>query len=414
MSKTYRHPALKQLKEQQARFAPRSGGWSRSSGPSSFSARSRRRSYPYEYLCFRITGFRPEVARPGARRRRRPARPAAVRGGPLGDGRSEGRAGAEPVLTVDAVSRRFNVSTRTVTRGGGRGWWPAGSSLTAGPRSDSSSRACRGSSRRTATGRSRVTVPATDRRGAGRDRPPRPADGAGSPRPGGLVEIARRIARKMGRSTETVRTTLKPTTASIPTAPFSPTRRRRSTTRPRARSTAALPPGGLGRGSGQPVRPDPVEHLSRDQRDAGAADPEHQARIHAAPELRRPDAQRRDPRPDARAGRRQGTAAAQGPEGLPPYLASLYDVPLLAREQEMHLFRKMNYLKYLAHQLRRRSTQPRARPPTSTRSSGSRKRRWRSRTRSSGPTSAWSSRSPSGTSGRRTTSSSWSPTATCR
>ena len=34
------------------------------------------------------------------------------------------------------------------------------------------------------------------------------------------------------------------------------------------------------------------------------------------------------------------------PSGLPPYLASLYEVPLLTPEQEMHLFRKMNYLKY--------------------------------------------------------------------
>jgi RNA polymerase primary sigma factor len=37
---------------------------------------------------------------------------------------------------------------------------------------------------------------------------------------------------------------------------------------------------------------------------------------------------------------------------LPPYLASLYDVPLLSRDQERYLFRKMNYLKYQAHQLR--------------------------------------------------------------
>ena len=36
------------------------------------------------------------------------------------------------------------------------------------------------------------------------------------------------------------------------------------------------------------------------------------------------------------------------PSGLPPYLASLYEVPLLTREQEAHLFRKMNYLKYKA------------------------------------------------------------------
>jgi RNA polymerase primary sigma factor/RNA polymerase sigma factor len=40
------------------------------------------------------------------------------------------------------------------------------------------------------------------------------------------------------------------------------------------------------------------------------------------------------------------------PSGLPPYLASLYEVPLLTREQEAHLFRKMNYLKFKASALR--------------------------------------------------------------
>jgi RNA polymerase primary sigma factor/RNA polymerase sigma factor len=40
------------------------------------------------------------------------------------------------------------------------------------------------------------------------------------------------------------------------------------------------------------------------------------------------------------------------PSGLPPYLASLYEVPLLSREQEGHLFRKMNFLKYKATRLR--------------------------------------------------------------
>jgi RNA polymerase primary sigma factor/RNA polymerase sigma factor len=40
------------------------------------------------------------------------------------------------------------------------------------------------------------------------------------------------------------------------------------------------------------------------------------------------------------------------PNGISPYLASLYEVPLLTRVQEMHLFRKMNYLKYKASALR--------------------------------------------------------------
>jgi len=41
----------------------------------------------------------------------------------------------------------------------------------------------------------------------------------------------------------------------------------------------------------------------------------------------------------------------KAPSGLPPYLASLYQYPLLTREQEAYYFRKMNYLKYKASQL---------------------------------------------------------------
>ncbi len=43
---------------------------------------------------------------------------------------------------------------------------------------------------------------------------------------------------------------------------------------------------------------------------------------------------------------------ARIPAGLPPYLASLYEVPLLSRTQEAHLFRKMNFIKYKASTLR--------------------------------------------------------------
>ena len=42
----------------------------------------------------------------------------------------------------------------------------------------------------------------------------------------------------------------------------------------------------------------------------------------------------------------------RAPSGLPPYLKSLYEIPLLTPSQEVHLFRKMNYLKYKAAKLR--------------------------------------------------------------
>jgi RNA polymerase primary sigma factor/RNA polymerase sigma factor len=43
---------------------------------------------------------------------------------------------------------------------------------------------------------------------------------------------------------------------------------------------------------------------------------------------------------------------ARLPTGLPPYLAALYEVPLLTAEQERHLFRKYNFLKFRAARLR--------------------------------------------------------------
>lgn len=53
------------------------------------------------------------------------------------------------------------------------------------------------------------------------------------------------------------------------------------------------------------------------------------------------------PMPEVEQGRK-----ARRPSGLPPYLASLYEIPLLTREQEQHLFRKYNFLKYKANKLR--------------------------------------------------------------
>jgi RNA polymerase primary sigma factor/RNA polymerase sigma factor len=60
------------------------------------------------------------------------------------------------------------------------------------------------------------------------------------------------------------------------------------------------------------------------------------------------------PSPDAQ------VKATRVPSGLSPYLASLYDVSLLTREQEGHQFRKFNYLKYKASMLRSQLDPPHA------------------------------------------------------
>jgi len=65
------------------------------------------------------------------------------------------------------------------------------------------------------------------------------------------------------------------------------------------------------------------------------------------------------PMPDAPGGKSRKVKA---PEGLPPYLADLYDASLLTREQEAHLFRKMNFLKSQAIKLRDRIDPAKARP----------------------------------------------------
>ena len=101
------------------------------------------------------------------------------------------------------------------------------------------------------------------------------------------------------------------------------------------------------------------------------------------------------------------------PVGLPPYLASLYgDGTLLSREQEAHQFRKMNYLKFRAAQLRDRLVPEKARALVLDAIERFQEEGWPSKTRSSAPICDWSCRSPRSVSVPRTTSSSWSVTAT--
>src|SRR5262245_42618308 len=118
MGQAYRHPALKGLKEQQVRFAPRERRLEQVDRAERLLAEiDPTKRYPWEYLVFRVTGFRPDNA------------PALVLDGDdvrhdlrlfvedLSDTVSQKvELATEPVLTVEAVGKRFNVSTRTVTR----------------------------------------------------------------------------------------------------------------------------------------------------------------------------------------------------------------------------------------------------------------------------------------------------------
>ena len=61
MGKAYRHPAMKQLKDQQTRYAPRDRRLEQvERAEQLLDEIEAAKRYPYEYLCYRITGFRPD------------------------------------------------------------------------------------------------------------------------------------------------------------------------------------------------------------------------------------------------------------------------------------------------------------------------------------------------------------------
>ena len=118
MHSEYNSSLIKQLRDQQTRYAPRERKIEQIERAERLLRElDLKRDYSYEYVCFRITGYRPENA---------PL--VTVRGEDLradlhcliedlsesADIRAEEV--AQPVHTVDQLSRLFNVSTKTISR----------------------------------------------------------------------------------------------------------------------------------------------------------------------------------------------------------------------------------------------------------------------------------------------------------
>jgi len=119
-----RTPALRELAEQQVRFAPPAKRLEQLARAEKLLAEIEPlRQYPYQFVCFRVTEFRsdayPELLISGdglehdlcliieALARTTPAVPV--------------EAIPEPVLTLEQISKRLNVSTKTITRWRDRG-----------------------------------------------------------------------------------------------------------------------------------------------------------------------------------------------------------------------------------------------------------------------------------------------------
>ena len=347
----FKNPALKQLTDQQVRYAPPARRLEQLGRVEKLLTEIEPgKRYPYQYVCYRITEFRPDsypdLLIDGTdldhdlRQMIEMLRPA--------------ESAAERIWTLEQVSKQLNVSTKTIRRWKARGL--IGMRVSTGGRRQigfpqsvveqflarNREHVERGSRFSKLTDEDRDDVLRRARRLSrvtGRT----------------LTEVSRRIARRIGRSAETVRCTIKnwdrehPEQALFPdlTGPLEEASKqiiynsyRRGITvdtlakrfnRTRTSMYRVINEVRAQRLLDQPL--DYMYHVSFD-------DPAMEEVILAPmPDVEEYEAKRR---------------GMKAPRDVPPELAPMYEVPLLNKEQEQHLFRKMNFLKHKAAQLRRR------------------------------------------------------------
>jgi RNA polymerase primary sigma factor/RNA polymerase sigma factor len=351
MHTTYQNWTLRQLRDQQVRFAPRDKKVEQVNRAERLIGElDPRKLYSYEYLCFRITDFRPDGNAPDTMSGAEASHDLRLFVEDVSDAADiRAEDAGEPVHTVEELSKLFKVSTKTISR-----WRRQGlvsrrfifeGRKRVGFLRSSVERFVEQNQERVKRGEKFSQLSASERDEIV-DRARRLASSGQCP-----SEVARRVSRQMGRSVETVRYTLKqfddrhPELAVFPNRsgplndetkckvyqqfrrgiPVDVLAKRHCRTRTsiyrivnemRARRILELPL-------------DYIYNEVFDKPNAG------QTILAPLPP--------NDERP-----RRKSRA----PAGLPPYLAALYETPLLSREQEYHLFRKFNFLKHKARQLR--------------------------------------------------------------
>lgn len=362
MHSDYHIESVRGLCDQQARFAPREKKLEQLDRAEKLIHEiDPNRTYTYEYLCFRITEYRPEAG------------PQVVMTGE--DARHDVRLLiedlsdsadilveeiAERVHTVDDLASMFNVSTKTISR-----WRRQGlvsrrfifdGRKRVGFLQSSIERFVAHNQERISRGE-RFSQLSEGERNDIIARARRLALAGGAP-----AEVTRRIARHMNRSVETIRYTLKQFDEKHPqlaifsdqTGPLTEEVKRKIYLQFRRGMSVETLAKRYGRTKttiyritnemrAQRIFELPLDYMYNDEFD-------------------RPGIERQilGPMPESDVTVRK----ARIPAGLPHYLASLYEVPLLTREQEQHLFRKLNYLKYRASQLRELVDPARARSRT--------------------------------------------------
>ena len=134
MHTDYQNPVLRQLRDQQVRFAPREKKIEQVNRAERLLAElDPKRTYTYEYLCYRITDYRPESFPDFKLSGEEAAHDLRLFVEDLSDAADvPAEAAGERVLTVEELSRQFKVSTKTdFAAGASKGWSAAGSCSTA-------------------------------------------------------------------------------------------------------------------------------------------------------------------------------------------------------------------------------------------------------------------------------------------
>jgi RNA polymerase primary sigma factor len=352
MHTDYVNPVMRQLRDQQVRFAPREKKIEQvNQAERLLHELDPKRTYTYEYICFRVTNYRPEayphLSMTGGEARhdlRLFVEDVSDAAGVPADG------AGERVLTVDELARLLSVSTKTISRWRRQGLvsrrFVFDGRKRVGFLQSSIDRFVNSNAQRVERG-ARFSQLTDGQRSEIIERARRLARAGACP-----AEVTKRLAHKMGRSPETIRYTLRQFDHDHPDLAIFPesqgpirleTKRKIYQLFHRGESAEAL-----------------AKRFCRTR--ASIYRIISEMRAHRILELPL-DFIPNDLFPRVRSPRRekqivgpmppgdQSPKKPRLPSGLPPYLASLYEVPLLDREQEAHLFRKMNYLKYRAARL---------------------------------------------------------------
>ncbi len=351
MNRNYRHHVIDRLHEQLSRYAPRTKRVEQIETTERLIAEiDPERMYPYEWVAFRVTGFRPNddalVQIPGSDL----MHDLRLLVEDLSDSIDlPADAVGEQVLTVEQLAEQFNVSTKTISR-----WRELGlvsrrlvfdGRKRVGFLRSSVDRFVRNNQDRVERG-ARFSQMSDAQRQELLERSRRLA-AAGACQ----AEVVRRIAVETGRSVETIRQTIRqfdqehPELAIFPdlTGPLNDAQKDRIFADYSAGVT-------VDRLSKRYARtPTTVYRVVNESR--AAAVMELPLDFIPNPRFSRRGADKAclGPMPGADEPQKK----VRRPADLPPYLASLYEMPLLTREQEQHIFRKYNYLKYKAAKLRK-------------------------------------------------------------